>query len=289
MLNSIHAPPAPGPDFGGAPHALSMRVAALGSVSGQAARRVAEIGTCTAPFDAGRDILTKGDIERAAYAVISGWGCLYEVLDDGRRQIFSFVLPGDIVNSRPAPSGEIRWSFAALTNVDVARIDPAEMEAVRGGHSRAAAAMAQIDGLAFDLLADRLTSLGRRTAFERLAHMLVELYARLRAIGAVTPDGFELPANQEAIADSMGLSAVHVSRTFKKLRQDGLVTIKRNQVEIHDFGGLLDAAGLDYGFVERLWPHARDAGADASASQIPDAGNSRRCTNSLGAAMPQAA
>lgn len=269
---------------------LAERLSAFGPISSEALARLDGIDSCSTFYEAGQEILTEGDEERAAWAVKSGWGCLYKILDDGRRQIFSFVLPGDVINTQPGANGVLTWSFAALTDIEVSRFKPRELEELRRTHSRASAALDAISGLAFDMLAERLMSIGRRTAYERLAHLLVELYARFRAVGLGNEDGFELPLNQEMIGDAMGLSTVHVSRTFKKLRQAGIVDISRKNVDILDFDSLLDAAGLDCDFVERLCPFkAENNSIEASTSQIPAARGARRGPDGFGATVPQAA
>ena len=102
-----------------------------------------------------------------------------------------------------------------------------------------------------------LTGLGRRTAVSRMAHLLCELHHRLKAVGLVTEARFQLPVTQGDIADALGLSAVHVNRTLKKLRAQRLVSIAGQSVTITDGDGLGTIAGFDPTYL-----HFRKAGTD---------------------------
>ena len=90
-----------------------------------------------------------------------------------------------------------------------------------------------------------LVNVGHRTAFERLGHLLCEIYMRLEAVGLTREYAFELPLTQAELGDTLALSAVHVNRTLMELRRLKLVTFQNRQVMIHDYHALQAAAGFD--------------------------------------------
>jgi CRP-like cAMP-binding protein len=92
-------------------------------------------------------------------------------------------------------------------------------------------------------------NIGRRSAIERTAHFFLELGQRLALIGRVTNNGFARPLNQYVLADALGLSAIHVNRILRQLRERGLITLKAQQVIILDLAGLEDLAGFDSGYL----------------------------------------
>lgn len=161
--------------------------------------------------------------------MLSGWSCEMRVLPDGRRQIFSFAMPGDPVLARPINTST-PCSVVALTSVeciDVAQTLARAKEADRAEISRA---MNHAMNLAQERRYEDIIRLGRRSALQRLADLLLELHDRLAEIGMVDERGFYLPLTQEHLADALGLSVVHVNRSLKTLRLNGLATFRFGRV-----------------------------------------------------------
>lgn len=159
------------------------------------------------------------------YFILSGWACRQRVLTDGRRQIFNFLLPGDGIavadRSQPEPSATV-----ALTAMELVDASPL-IAAVEAG--RAAGLAYALAGLAAHdqkLLFDHMVRLGRQTAYERVAHLLLELQRRLETAGLGDDRRFPLPLTQEVMGDALGLSIVHVNRTLQQLRRDGLIELR---------------------------------------------------------------
>jgi CRP-like cAMP-binding protein len=100
-----------------------------------------------------------------------------------------------------------------------------------------------------------MINVGYRTSFERLSHLLCELYERLQAVGLTRGHFCEIPLTQIEIADTLALSAVHVNRTLMELRRSGLVTFQSKQLTIHDYPALQRAAGFDPGYLFLNGPH----------------------------------
>lgn len=178
--------------------------------------------------------------------VAAGWGARQRILADGRRQILSFLLPGDLVAFDPhrAP---LRYaatvSLTAMIVADAAPLLDLETEAA-GRDAPIARVLRTLAGAEEALLAHQVTRLGRQTAYERMAHLLLELHERLCIAGVEQGDGFTLPVTQEVLADSLGLSIVHTNRTIQQLRRDGLVRMAGTRVTLVEPARL--AALADY-------------------------------------------
>jgi CRP-like cAMP-binding protein len=97
---------------------------------------------------------------------------------------------------------------------------------------------------------EHIVNLGRKSAYERLAHLLLELLVRLRSIGVGDHLSYTLPLTQELMADVLGLSEPHVNRMIRCLREEGLATIEDQRVVIHDFGALSTLAGFEEGYLK---------------------------------------
>jgi CRP-like cAMP-binding protein len=161
--------------------------------------------------------------------VLSGWSCEMRVLPDGRRQIFSFAIPGDPVLSRPINAAN-PCSVVALTNVECVDVVQTLARAKEADRVEISRAMNHALNLAQERRYEDIIRLGRRSALQRLADLLLELHDRLAEIGMVDERGFYLPLTQEHLADALGLSVVHVNRSLKTLRLDGLATFRFGRV-----------------------------------------------------------
>jgi CRP-like cAMP-binding protein len=115
------------------------------------------------------------------------------------------------------------------------------------------------------MVVEHLVNIGRRTALERTAHFFLELAERLRLVGLATEREFPCPLNQYVLADALGLTAIHVNRVLRQLREDGLLTYKAHRVTLLDVSGLKRLAG----FQDQAAPATADDPADDSAKSAP--------------------
>jgi CRP-like cAMP-binding protein len=174
----------------------------------------------------GEELIVEGDTARRARMVVAGWACRQRVLPDGRRQIFGFVLPGDGLGLCDGPAPPAVCSMVALTALETVDAEPI-LEAARSGRAPGIAkALAQASILEETLLFDHVVRLGRQTAYERVAHFLLELQNRLEIAGLGDKQRFPLPLTQEIMADVLGLSIVHVNRTLQQLRRERLIELR---------------------------------------------------------------
>jgi CRP-like cAMP-binding protein len=155
----------------------------------------------------------------------SGWAIRFKTLPDGRRQILNFLLPGDLLGLQAAMFESARHGINALTDVELCLLPRRKVWALFG----------QMPDLAFDVawlgareesrVDESLISVGRRSAAESIAALIVGLYKRAKLLGLVVDATFEFPLTQEHIADALGLSLVHTNKTLARLRRLGMFTL----------------------------------------------------------------
>lgn len=218
-----------------APHpaeVIGLRLASLGCAPQTAADRAAIDKIIAAKIPArGGTVLSAAGSDAAPRLLLTGWACRQRVLTDGGRLIFSLLLPGDIISGRIATG---QPSIAALTAVTTAEIP---VEDARGvllpclDPERSAAREES-------LLLNQIMRLGRQTAYERMAHLLLELRQRLSVVGLVEDETFPMPMTQEMLADMLGLSLVHVNRTLQQMRREGLIELTEGHVTLHQLDQL---------------------------------------------------
>jgi CRP-like cAMP-binding protein len=188
------------------------------------------------------NIIHEGDKPDAVYLILSGWGCRYKTLEDGRRQVMAFLLPGDLCDLNIFVLREMDHSICALTAVNYAEIDGEALAALALSHPRVTRALWWEALVSLAIQREWSVNLGQRTATERIAHLLCELFFRLRAVGLTTDLTCDLPVTQAELADASGLSAVHVNRTIQELRAADLIVLRGRTLTILDLEALKTVA-----------------------------------------------
>lgn len=210
------------------------------------------------------DIAHEGERRRALFLVLEGWAARYKALEDGRRQILGFSLPGDMCEQHAFAVSRCDHGLSAITAVTVAEIGPQRLAEAVQASPRIGRALAWCDASAASIQREWTVNLGQRTAFERMAHLICELFARLEAIGQVQGSACELPVTQAMLADAMGISAVHVNRTIQELRAASLITLRGKHLVIHDLPALQQAALFTPGYLHLEVDGGASAGEIAS-------------------------
>lgn len=187
-----------------------------------------------------------------ARLIVSGWACRQRSLPDGRRQIFGFLMPGDTVglNLTSRPVDEV--STVAITRVEcVDALMLREILAVHDDrHARLQTALAAVRRYEERCLLDHIVRLGRQSAHERTAHLLLELRQRCRMAGLCDGERFPMPLTQEVLSDALGLSIVHLNRTLQQMKRDRLVEIKSGWVTLLDINRLMSICDFESDFFD---------------------------------------
>ena len=192
------------------------------------------------------DIIHEGDKPRQVNLILEGWACRYKVLEDGRRQISAFLVPGDLCDMRMFILKRMDHSIGALTPVTVAEIPADAILEIADTSTRLSRALWWNSLVEEAIAREWTTNLGQREAIERLAHLFCELFLRLRSVGLTDSQSgqhsFELPVTQEQLADATGMSTVHVNRTLQEMREQGLIIWKGKTITIPDLEALQTVA-----------------------------------------------
>ena len=164
----------------------------------------------------------------------AGWACRYRTLSNGCRQIICILLPGDFIGPVLEPRLPSFCAIAPLTEIEAVSAKPFADAAM--ACEPAYPTLAKVARLATHLqdalLCEQIARLGQQNAGERLAHLMLELHYRLGLIGQAEGNNFALPLTQDVLADALGLSAVHLNRTLKQLRRDGLLRIEGGRITL---------------------------------------------------------
>lgn len=200
-------------------------------------------------FERGDHIARTGERYRAIYLVIQGWASRYRLTESGGRQIVNFALPGDFLcfNASLFPASE--HSIQAHTDLQAYTIPIRPFLLLLSHQPMLALALAWFNAQEEALLAERIVSLGRRNARQRIAHLFCELWRRQEIVGLTDDSRLELPLTQQDLGDLLGLTPVHVSRTLRRLHTESLISVNRRSVRIDDMTGLERLAGFDGGYL----------------------------------------
>ena len=204
---------------------------------------LAKVQARSVAVQSGKEISYEGQTNHVAYVIQSGWGCSFKSLPDGDRQIITFPVPGDCVGLRSILLRASDHSFSALTDVTLSAIEAPRMMSILAEFPRLGSAILWAVSRDEAMIVEHLVSIGRRSAIERAAHFFLELYERLLLVGLAKDDTFDCPLTQYVLGDALGLSAIHVNRTLRQLRELKLMTLKDRHVVIHDADGLKELAG----------------------------------------------
>lgn len=205
-------------------------------------------------FPAGRDIVHQGQTNQSAYILASGWACSYKLLTGGTRQIVDFQIPGDFLGLRSVLFRTSDHNIEPVTQLQASEVLASDLLETFSNTPRLATAMLWAASRDEAMVVEHLVGIGRRDAKERTAHFLLELGARLKLVGLGTTSGYDCPLSQYLLADALGLSAVHVNRVLRELREEGLVTFQHGHVEIHDLDALVLLADFDKTYLDHDGP-----------------------------------
>ncbi|WP_346797105.1 Crp/Fnr family transcriptional regulator [Halomonas sp. Bachu 37] len=187
---------------------------------------------------AGQTLWEEGDEANEFCTLRSGWAYSYRHLENGNRQILEVYLPGDIIGLREFAFSKRMDNVKMIEDGVVCHFPHQHMLDLFRDSLKLTSVMFAISSRQQALLTERLVTLARRSARQKLAHFLHETFLRLRQTNADDTSEFRLPLSQEQLADILGLSPVHISRTFTSLGEDNLIHRERHQIVIPDLDAL---------------------------------------------------
>ena len=202
----------------------------------------------------GRDLVHQGQAEQSAYILISGWACSYKLLQDGQRQIVDFHVPGDFLGLRSVLLHLSDHSIEPVTDIEVTEVHQSDLLQAFAQTPRLGTAVLWAASRDEAVLVEHLVDIGRRNAAERMAHFLLELGARLTLVGMGSKEGYACPLTQYLLGDAMGLSAVHVNRVLRQLREGGMLTFRDGYVRFDNYQRLVEFADFELTYLDQVEP-----------------------------------
>lgn len=226
-------------------HALALYLSRYAALSEPASARLRDLPARQYRVPARMDFSRAGIGDRWVVLVESGWAMDYRLTRDGRQIPLGLDLPGDL-NAAGFPATRVKGGDTlALTAATVATYRAERIEALLAECAELACAFLAMKACQEILLRERVATLLRLDAPQRLAYLILELEARLAMIGAARDGAFAVPLNQAAIGGLIGVHEVHVSRLWRRLQSDGLIARSRNTIAIQDRRALVEMVETD--------------------------------------------
>ena len=191
-----------------------------------------------------RDLIRDGERPRVVYLVLSGWAYRHKVLEDGRRQILQFLLPGDLCDVHNVVLKQMDHSIGALTELSYAEISHQRLEEIERVSADLRQALWWHSATAIAVQREWTVNIGQRNALERLSHLFCELFLRLQVVNLTNGQSCDMPVTQADLGDAVGLTSVHVNRTVQELRERGLIVLNNRRLTIPNFAALRKAASF---------------------------------------------
>lgn len=201
----------------------------------------------------GMDIISEGEDPRAVNLIVDGWACRYKMLEDGRRQILAFFIPGDLADLHVYILDAMDHSIGAITPLRYALLDAKAFEKLGDTHPKVLRALWWDSLLTASIQREWLVSVGQRNALESVAHLACELFLRMKMVGLADDDRCSFPLTQSDIADALGMTQPHVSRTVAEMNATDIVTLKRGTLTVHDLNGLKELALFNPNYLHHLY------------------------------------
>jgi len=178
--------------------------------------------------------------------IVSGWACRELISANGKRQLLSILLPGDLIHGCANQRALDQVEVVAISDVHVMNISGLLREIgdrldLYGGIARGLSLMSLADEGRF---LDHMVRLGSQPALQRIASFVIELYQRCRLIDYVSACSFVMPLTQELLGNALGLSVVHVNRVMRQLKAERLIDLHGGILKIIDVPGLARLAAI---------------------------------------------
>jgi len=179
-----------------------------------------------------QDLVVVGSEYHNLCFVKDGYAIRYKVLRNGKRQILNVILPGDVIGFPVSFFDRSIYSIVAVSDLsyNICPLDAYVQLCYE--QPQFGLALSWLAAHEAAVYAEHIVDLGRRTPLERLAHFLLEIHARLLAVGRAEKNSFDLPFSQEVMADVLGLSVPHLNRVMQQLRAEQLIVSRARVVEL---------------------------------------------------------
>ena len=203
------------------------------------------------------DIAREGIIAEESAVLLHGYAFRQKVLEGGSRQIVALHIPGDFIDLHSLVLKPLDHSITASTRTVIAKIPHGEIFQTMEKYPNLARTFMWDIALDGAVTRQWMVTMGQKSAYEQLAHLMCELYFRLERVGLAQNQTFELMLTQTDFADICGITPIHVNRSLQALQRDGLVIREKKQVTLPDIESLIETAGFDPSYLHLLAASAK--------------------------------
>jgi CRP-like cAMP-binding protein len=227
------------------PAALVRRLRATSDVSEEDIRAIHALPFSVREYAAERAVVSDGQRASECCLIVNGFCARSKTTSEGRRQILSLHIPGDIPDLMSLHLHVMDHDLMTLTSATLAFINHEHLRLLHRRQPNLADMFWRDTLIDAAMFREWIVNVGQRPAPARLAHVIAELQERLKVIGRVEGNSFEMPLTQEQIGEALGITGVHANRVIKQLRQDEIVELHRGRVTVLDQKKLLELSGFD--------------------------------------------
>jgi CRP-like cAMP-binding protein len=224
---------------------LIRKLESITSLSADEKHGILTLPLATKRVPADTDLVREGDRPSECCLMVEGLACRYKLTDEGKRQIMSFHIDGDIPDLQSLHLRVMDHSLGTLTPSTVAFVAHQSLRDLMQRYPRIGDAFWRDTLIDAAVFREWMVGLGRRSAHQRIAHLLCEMLVRYRAVGLTDGYSYDLPITQSELGDALGVSTVHVNRVLQDLRKDGLIVLRGGRVSAPDWEGLKAAGEFD--------------------------------------------
>ncbi len=179
-----------------------------------------------------QNIYRAGENSEGVLVICDGWAVRFVQLPNGKRQILSVLLPGDLVGATSLIDGQLGFSIQAVTDVRYCCFPFVEVRASLHDNQSLFDLWVRLTAAEQRNADRRLVDLGQRTAHERIAALLAYVMRHCEQRSELVDDEFPFPLSQQQIADFTGLTPVHTCRVLSSLRKDGICDVRHGFVKV---------------------------------------------------------
>jgi CRP-like cAMP-binding protein len=215
------------PDSWSLHNRLVRKLNATSGLTGDETQAILELPLVVREYRAAQDVVSIGEEPSQCAIILEGWACRYKMAFEGGRQIMSFHLAGDMVDAQSLFLKQMDHSVAGITPLRLALVQHRDLHDLLRTFPGIGTAITRDILVDAAIFREWLVGTGRRSAHQRIAHLLCAMATKARVVGLAYGDTYPWPVTQDEIADALGLSTVHVNRVISDLRLWGLVTFTR--------------------------------------------------------------
>jgi CRP-like cAMP-binding protein len=226
-------------------NALIRKMENIATLSDEERQAILSLPVKTRLLPPRQDIVRDGDKPSQCCLLLSGWACRYRIVSEGKRQIFSFHVAGDIPDLQSLHIHTMDHSLATLTGAQVAFIPHESLRDLTARFPNLAASLWRDTLIDAAIFREWMVGMGRRSAYQQVAHLFCELYLKLQAVGLADSYRCPLPVTQIDLGDALGLSNVHVNRVLQEMRREKLITLRGSTLVIESWDELLRLSQFD--------------------------------------------